>query len=208
METNYKELASVDYYVLDNELSRRDIEEIYDLLVDNHYRAIVADISKIELFRDFPMIKVAMLNYDSIRYNMNEIKDMFNFNPYDVDEVEFIFPKKYMGYSSKFWREIVNNAVIDGVRIRPMIDLYEYTDKEIKFLVEFLRRMGVNTIGVSTGVKGSDIVDISYLESKKSFFPNKWDLKILGVNDVSGLTDFLDSDTADICGVSVKLSLI
>ncbi len=207
METNHKELSSVDYYVLDKDLSRREIEEIYDLLVGNHYRAIVSDISVIEIFRDFPLVKVAMLNYDSIRYNLNEIKDMFLFNHYDIDEVEFIFPKKYMGYSSKFWREIINTCAIDGVRVRPMIDLYEYTDKEIVFLVEFLRRIGINTIGVSTGVKGSKIVDISYLESKKSFFPNKWDLKLLGVSDVSELTDFLDSDTADICGVTTKLSL-
>jgi hypothetical protein len=205
-ESEYSnKLYSVDYYVKE-QLTRKELEDLELVLVNNNYRAVVADISFIEIFRDIPILKVGMVNYDSVRYNMNEIKNMFKINPYIVEEIEFIFPKKYMGYTSKFWRGLINDKASDGVRVRPMIDLYEYSDKEIIFLVEFLRKIGINTLGVSTGTE-TQLVNLQYLEKKKTFFPNKWDIKILGINSETILREFLKSDTADICGTSTLFDI-
>lgn len=172
--------SKLDYYYLEYEVDLSIIREIYNLVEKNNYRGFATFGSNIKYFLELPCAKIALLNYPPERYTkQNLVKQINEVKSLGIDEIEFVWNPKYKEWDKQDWRDIILDCSINGIRLRPMLEMAVQSEEDIIETINFLREIGIYSIMSSTGLI-PEIVDIYKWNELKYNIPKMFETKIVG----------------------------
>lgn len=205
---NEYSFKKIDFYYLKKNIDEVLVKEMYDMIVENEYRAFATFVENIEHFEELPCTLIALVNYPAERYNKRTISSKleeakkFKF----VDEIEFPWSLKYLEFGVNFWREIILDFSNNGFKLRPMVEFGLYSNEEVKKVIDFFKKINIMTIMTSSGMY-PEITTIERWEEIKDMIPNKWEVKIGGVLTIGDINKFIKSDV-DLAATTISLKTV
>lgn len=182
----------VDYYYLDYDLNKSDINELRFILDKNIYRSIATFSCNINFFNDFPCQKIALVNYPSERYTKQHLRTEI-LKLKNVDEIEFPWNVSYNNWKKKDWDVILTHCNEYGIKLRPMLEMGIQDINDIITIIEYLKNIGIYSIMTSTGLI-PEITTLNKWNKIKDKIPNVFETKIGGIITSKDIEEFLDSD--------------
>ena len=197
----------LDYYHFENDTSLTSVREMYNLIEDNAYRSFATFIENIEHFEELDCMKIGLVNYPAERHTkrtftikFNEACDLAEY----IDEIEFPWESRYIGFGEEYWRDIVMKSITNGFKIRPMLEFGTATPIEIEKDVDFLNKVGIRSIMTSTGLV-PEITTLEKWEDVKDLIPRIFEVKVGGVITLDDVKKFMDSDV-DLAATTMNIT--
>ncbi len=202
---NEYSFKKIDFYYLKSNVDEILVKEMYDMIEDNEYRAFATFAENIEYFEELPCTLIALVNYPAERFNKRTIVNkLAEVGKYDyVEEIEFPWSLKYLGFGVEFWRNIVLEYSNKGIILRPMVEFGIYSDEDVQRVIEFFKKINIMTIMTSSGMY-PEITTIERWEEIKEIIPNKWIVKIGGILTIGDINKFIKSDI-DLAATTISL---
>ena len=183
-------INKIDLYCL-NTLTQVKLNEIYNEVNNEIYRAIATFDYNIKYFKDFKCTKIALINYPTERYNKHSFKKaLLNTK---ANEYEFVWNIKYELLNISFWNDIVNYCNDNNIILRPMLELSIMNTHDIKKTINFLNSIKINDIVTCTGLI-SDTLNIDKWNRVKHIIPPNFNVKINGIYTTTDIENFIKSD--------------
>lgn len=185
----------IDYYTFDEEFNSHDLRTIEEILDRNNYRAITTFYENTSLFKNLDYVLIGLVNYPPMRFTRRNIERQLNDikNYPFIDEIEFPWNERYNDFDKNFWREQILSLMEHGIRMRPMLEAGVQTQQQIEMDLEFLNEIGIYQVMTSTGLK-PQLTTIDIWKKIKKLFPEIFSVKIGGVNSLSDVKEFMNSD--------------
>lgn len=191
----------IDFYILD-EYTKSDINKYHKLLSSGIYRAVAVMADNIEHFKDFPCIKIALVNYPDLKLTKQHLRYEI-LKLVDVDEIEFPWSNTYLKWTLKDWRKILDHCNENGIKLRCMLEMGIQDISDIAKAIVYLKEIGIYSIMSSTGLI-PEITTIDIWDNIKNEIPEIFEIKICGVLTEGDIKQFLESD-ADLVATTMEL---